>query len=97
MFIVWTSMLLHAFVRLGGRAWVEQLWIATAAFGPLTVLNALTTDKHLGVTLPAGVWDLTGFATLALSMRKHHHTSGLGNTSATDCERRSTGSSESVH
>lgn len=61
MFIVWTSMLLHAFVRPGERAWSEQLWITAAAFGLLPVLNALTTDKHLGVTLPAGVWELAGF------------------------------------
>ena len=54
-------MLLHAFVRPGGRAWVEQLWIAAGAFGLLPVANALTTDKHLGVTLPAGTWELAGF------------------------------------
>lgn len=61
MFIVWASILAHAFVRPPARGWMEQLWIATAAFGLLPLVNALTTDRHLGVTLPAGVWELAGF------------------------------------
>lgn len=61
MFIVWGLMLAHAFIRPPGRGWVAQLWLAAAAFGMLPVLNWLTTDKHLGVTLPAGVWNLAGF------------------------------------
>lgn len=61
MFITWAVMLLHAFVRPGGRAWVEQLWIAAPAFSLLPLLNALTTDKHLGITLPGGAWELAGF------------------------------------
>ncbi len=60
MFIVWGVMLAHAFIRPSARAWVEQLWLAAAAFGLIPVLNGLTTDKHLGVTLPAGVWELAG-------------------------------------
>jgi uncharacterized iron-regulated membrane protein len=61
MFIVWAAMLLHAFVRPSGRAWIEQLWLAAAAFGLLPLVNVLTTDRHLGVTLPVGAWDLAGF------------------------------------
>ncbi|MEX2451977.1 MAG: PepSY-associated TM helix domain-containing protein [Rhodospirillales bacterium] len=61
MFIVWASMLLHAFFRPASRAWGEQLWLAAGAFGLLPLLNALTTDKHLGVTLPARAWELAGF------------------------------------
>ena len=61
MFIVWALMLLHAFLRPGRRGWAEQLGIAAAAFGLLPLLNLLTTDKHLGITLPAGVWELAGF------------------------------------
>jgi uncharacterized iron-regulated membrane protein len=70
MFIAWAVMLLHAFVRPRGRAWAEQLWIAAAAFGLLPLLNALTTARHLGVTLPAGIWGLAGFdlAMLALGV-----------------------------
>lgn len=61
MFIIWAVMLAHAFVRPAHRGWAEQLWIAAGAFGLLPLLNALTTDKHLGATLPAGVWELAGF------------------------------------
>ncbi|WP_420723705.1 PepSY-associated TM helix domain-containing protein [Hwanghaeella sp. LZ110] len=61
MFIVWAVMLLHAFIRPASRGWTEQLWVAAGAFGLLPLLNALTTDKHLGVTLPAGAWELAGF------------------------------------
>ena len=35
--------------------------LAAFAFGALPLLNLLTTDKHLGITLPAGVWELAGF------------------------------------
>jgi uncharacterized iron-regulated membrane protein len=61
MFIAWAILLLHAFVRPARRAWIEQSWIAAAACLLLPVLNALTTDRHLGVTLPAGDWVLAGF------------------------------------
>lgn len=61
MFIAWAVMLLHAFLRPASRGWAKQLWVAAAAFGLLPFLNALTTNKHLGVTLPAGAWELAGF------------------------------------
>ncbi|MBP5856451.1 PepSY domain-containing protein [Marivibrio halodurans] len=61
MFIAWAVMSLHAFTRPAARGWVEQLWIAAGAFGLLPILNALTTDRHLGVTLPARAWELAGF------------------------------------
>ena len=67
MFTAWAVMLAHAFLRQPARAWPEQLWIAAAASGLLPVLNALTTDRHLGVTLPAGVWDLAGFDLVMLA------------------------------
>ena len=65
LFIAWGLLLLHAAVRLrfapSLQVWREQLWLAAAAFGLLPVLNALTTDKHLGVTVPAADWALAGF------------------------------------
>jgi len=61
MFITWTVMLLHALLRPRLRVWVEQLWVASAAFGLLPLLNVMTTDRHLGKTLPAGIWNLAGF------------------------------------
>jgi uncharacterized iron-regulated membrane protein len=65
LFIAWGLALLHAGVRLHRAkpllVWREQLWLACAAFALLPVLNLLTTDRHLGVTLPAGDWVLAGF------------------------------------
>jgi uncharacterized iron-regulated membrane protein len=61
MFLAWAILLLHAFVRPARRAWIEQFWIAAAACLLLPMLNALTTDRHLGVSLPAGDWMLAGF------------------------------------
>ncbi len=81
LFIAWGLMLLWASVRSPGKAWIEQLSIAAAAFGALPVLNALTTYRHLGITLPAGDWVLAGFDLTALmigflfawiAMRAHH-------------------------
>jgi uncharacterized iron-regulated membrane protein len=61
MFVAWAAMLAHAFIRPARRGWSEQLWVAAGAFGLIPVLNALTTERHLGVTLPACVWELAGF------------------------------------
>ncbi|MBH1963302.1 MAG: PepSY domain-containing protein [Comamonadaceae bacterium] len=72
MFIAWGALLLHAAVRLriaaSRQVWQEQLWIAAAAFGLLPALNYLTTDRHLGVTLPAGDWVLASFDLTALGL-----------------------------
>lgn len=61
LFATWGWVLLYAALRPERRAWVEVLWLACAAFGLIPLLNALTTDKHLGATLPAGDWGLAGF------------------------------------
>lgn len=70
MFLAWGAMLLHAALRPTERAWIEQFCIAAAAFILLPVLNALTTDRHLGASLPAGDWVFAGFdlAMLALGL-----------------------------
>lgn len=60
-------MLLWASVRPAGRAWVEELTVAAVAFGSLPLLNALTTDRHLGVTIPTGNWVLASFDLTALA------------------------------
>ncbi|MGH6618266.1 MAG: PepSY-associated TM helix domain-containing protein, partial [Alphaproteobacteria bacterium] len=56
MFIAWGLALLWAMARPTARAWVELLSCAAAAYVLLPVLNALTTGRHLGVTLPRGDW-----------------------------------------
>lgn len=61
MFIAWAGMLLHPIFRPVLRAWIEQLWIAAAAYALLPLLNALTTNRHLGTTLPQSDWALASF------------------------------------
>ncbi len=60
-FIVWAALLLYAALRPVARAWIEQFCLAAAAFALLPVLNALTTDHHLGVSVPQGDWVVAGF------------------------------------
>lgn len=61
MFAVWAWLFLYASLRPLRRAWSEILWLAVAAYALLPVLNFLTTERHLGVTLPHGDWALAGF------------------------------------
>lgn len=58
MFIAWAATILFAIRRPLIRAWVALCWLAAAAWGLLPVLNILTTDRHLGTTLPANEWAL---------------------------------------
>ncbi|MDL1863660.1 PepSY domain-containing protein [Betaproteobacteria bacterium PRO5] len=61
LFIAWMLLLLHAALRPVARAWVEQCWLAALAFALLPILNMLTTDRHLGVSLPQGDWVMASF------------------------------------
>ncbi len=54
MFIVWGLTFLHSSVRPVRSAYREQLTLLAAALMLLPVVNALTTDIHLGVTLFGG-------------------------------------------
>ncbi len=54
LFIVWGLALLHAMLRPAKRAWIEQLWIATAALALLPVVSAFTTERPLWRSLLAG-------------------------------------------
>ncbi|MCK6186424.1 PepSY-associated TM helix domain-containing protein [Pseudomonas sp. EYE_354] len=60
-FIVWGLSLVHAMLRRGRRAWVEQLSVGALLFMAVPVLNALTTDQHMGVSLARGDWAMAGF------------------------------------
>ncbi|QHE83639.1 PepSY-associated TM helix domain-containing protein [Hydrogenophaga sp. BPS33] len=61
LFALWLATLFYALARPLHRAWIELLWAACAAYALVPAVNALTTDKHLGRTLPAGDWVLAGF------------------------------------
>jgi len=58
MFIAWGVMLVYPALRTPVRAWIEELWLAAGVFMLLPLLNALTTQRHLGITIPAGDWAL---------------------------------------
>jgi hypothetical protein len=60
-FMVWGISVLHAMVRRGRAAWVEQLALAALLFCAVPLLNALTTPYHLGVTLAQGDFAQAGF------------------------------------
>jgi hypothetical protein len=60
-FIVWGLSLLHAVLRRGRQAWVEQLSAGALLFSAIPLLNALTTSHHLGVSLATGDWAMAGF------------------------------------
>ncbi|MFZ3120392.1 MAG: PepSY-associated TM helix domain-containing protein, partial [Variovorax sp.] len=59
-FIVWAVMAVHAVLRPAKKAWLEQLWLATAALALLPLLNAITTDRPLWRSLAAGDWVFAG-------------------------------------
>jgi uncharacterized iron-regulated membrane protein len=65
-FLVWLATFLHPLARPLKRAWIEQLLLGGALFVAIPLLNAVTTDSHLGVTLLSGNWLLAGFDLVSL-------------------------------
>lgn len=61
LFIAWSLMLLHGLIRPAAQIWREQAALGAVLALAIPVVNALTTDIHLGRTLPAGDWVLAGF------------------------------------
>lgn len=61
MFISWALLLIYPALRPKAKAWAEQLNLGAAVFIFLPILNAFTTNKHLGVTLRHGDWQYAGF------------------------------------
>jgi hypothetical protein len=61
LFISWALLLIYPAFRPGIKAWLEQLKFAAVMFTFIPVLNFLTTDKHLGITLLIGDWNYAGF------------------------------------
>jgi hypothetical protein len=59
-FTVWGLSLVYAFL-FQKRKWVDLLTLAAASLALVPVVNALTTSRHLGVSLPAGDWVMAGF------------------------------------
>ncbi|AKQ56515.1 PepSY-associated TM helix domain-containing protein [Bordetella hinzii] len=59
-FIAWGASLAYAFVRYRSK-WRDLLALAALAFALLPAVNAMTTSRHLGVSLRAGDWVMAGF------------------------------------
>ena len=66
MYLTMAAMFAYPMFRPPERARVEMLWLCTAAYGLLPVLNALTTSRHLGHSLGEGDWIMAGFDLTAL-------------------------------
>jgi uncharacterized iron-regulated membrane protein len=61
LFIAWAATFPVALWRARSGMWTELCWVAAAAYGALPLINALSTDRHLGNSIPAGDWVLAGF------------------------------------
>jgi uncharacterized iron-regulated membrane protein len=59
-FIVWGLMGIHAVLRPAKQAWLEQLWLASAALALLPLLNMATTQRPLWRSLAEGDWVFAG-------------------------------------
>jgi hypothetical protein len=68
MFLAWGLTFLYAIVRPLHRGWIDLCRIAAAACVLLPLLNALTTGRHLGVSIPSGDWIFVGFDLCAFAV-----------------------------
>lgn len=66
-FILWGLSLVHAVVRPGRRAWVEQLSLAALLFTCIPLLDALTSPSLMDGFMVRGDWMLAGFDLACLS------------------------------
>ncbi|MFJ4192878.1 PepSY-associated TM helix domain-containing protein [Pseudomonas sp. NPDC089534] len=60
-FIAWGLSVVHAALRSGRKAWVEQLSLAAVLFATLPLLDWATAGRYLGAALEQGDWTLAGF------------------------------------
>ena len=54
------------------RAWIELLWVATAALALLPLVNALTTDRPLWRSVAQGDWVFAGLELTLLALAALH-------------------------
>jgi hypothetical protein len=54
MLFTWLGLAIWSMIRPVHRAWRETLWAAAALYAGLPLLNALTTERHLGRSLAKG-------------------------------------------
>ncbi|HWK54331.1 MAG TPA: PepSY-associated TM helix domain-containing protein, partial [Hyphomicrobiales bacterium] len=68
MFFTWAVLLLYPIWRPLQRAWVEMLALGAFAYAFIPVLNALTTNRNLAVSLAQKDWVMAGFDLAALAV-----------------------------
>ncbi|WP_036594019.1 PepSY-associated TM helix domain-containing protein [Ottowia thiooxydans] len=68
LFTVWLGTLFYALARPLRRAWIELLWGCCLAYALVPFINALTTHRHLGRSLPARDWEFAGFDLTMLAL-----------------------------
>lgn len=68
LFAAWLATLFYALARPLARAWIELFWMAGIAYLAIPILNALSTDRHLGRSLPSGDWVFAGFDLCMLAL-----------------------------
>lgn len=68
LFAVWLGTLFYALARPLARAWVELLWGCCLAYALVPVVNALTTNRHLGRSLLERDWVFAGFDLTMLAL-----------------------------
>jgi uncharacterized iron-regulated membrane protein len=67
MFLTMAAMFVYPALRPPASARVEMLWMCAAAYGLIPVVNALTTSRHVGMSIPQGDWIMAGFDLTALA------------------------------
>lgn len=72
LFIVWLLALIHPFLaghtKTSRQLWAEQFTVAALAYGLIPVINLMTTENHLGISLRYGDWVLAGFDLFMLAL-----------------------------
>jgi uncharacterized iron-regulated membrane protein len=68
LFITLAAIMVYCAWRSVKRAWVDLFYLCGALYLLLPVINAFTTERHLGVTLPQGAWVLAGFDLTMLAL-----------------------------
>jgi len=68
LFAVWLGAFIHAACTVPAQSWRTQAWCAALGFGALPLLNAATSERHLGRSLVAGDGVMAGMDLGALAL-----------------------------
>jgi uncharacterized iron-regulated membrane protein len=68
LFLAWALCFVFAVFRPRQKAWFELIALASLLYTLLPILNFLTTERHLGRSIPQGDWVMAGFDLTVLSL-----------------------------